>query len=138
MNDFNLKELGEENFNPADICPDVPFTQDKFYGDWQRKIGRPSRRFVVFRRGEAKAYFQIIKYPLILGKSYFYCPYGPVVSEFSEELMNFLKSELLRIAKEENVVFTRLDFTPIVGNASMFFKSPAYTYHSAYFQPRYE
>ncbi len=142
MQQFELREIGEDYiFDPTIIYENTPFTQARFYGDWQKNLGRTVRRFLVSNKGEVVAYFQIIKYPLLFGKSYFYIPYGPVVKDFSEDFFNNLKKELILIAKMENVVFIRLDFTPPVSSeilSKFFTKAPLYTYHSAYFQPRLE
>lgn len=123
------------------LFPNAPFTQAEFYGKWQTGLGREVRRFLVYLETEPVAYFQLIKYPLVAGKSYFYIPYGPVSKYFSEEFLAALKSELIKIATVENVVFVRLDFMPLIaGNIlqKFFTKSWRSTYHSAYFQPRFE
>src|SRR3990167_3154477 len=142
MKQFELREIGDdENFNPSNLCDDVPFTQASFYGDWQKSLGRPVKRFLVYSDKEVVAYFLLIKYPLLFGKSYFYIPYGPVTKDFSEDFFANLKQELKRIAKAENSVFVRLDFTPLATSETLskfFTKAPLYTYHSAYFQPRTE
>jgi len=142
MKNFEIREIGNgENFDPNIFCEDVPFTQASFYGDWQKKLGRIVKRFLVSSDKEIVAYFQIIKYPLLLGKSYFYIPYGPVTKDFSDDFFTYIKQELKRIAKTENIVFVRLDFTPRIPNETLskfFAKAPFYTYHSAYFQPRTE
>lgn len=113
MKQFEFREIGDdENFDPNNLCDDVPFTQASFYGDWQKRLGRTVKRFLVFSDKEVVAYFQLIKYPLLLGKSYFYIPYGPVIKDFSEDFFANFKQELKLIAKNENAVFVRLDFTP--------------------------
>lgn len=142
MKQFEFQEIGDgEPFDPSIICVGTPFTQASFYGDWQKSSGRKTRRFLVYSDKEIVAYFQLIKYPLLLGKSYLYIPYGPVTKDFSKEFFANLKKELARISKAEKAVFVRLDFTPIVSNkilSDIFTKAPLYTYHSAYFQPRLE
>lgn len=132
---MEIKEVQE--FNPNIIYPKTPFTQAPFYGDWQEALGRKVRRFVVSENGKDLAYFQLIKYPLVFGKSYLYSPYGPVVGECAEDLLKFIKKEIENISKEEGAVFTRLDFTPQI-NSEVFSEAPRYTYHSAHFQPRVE
>jgi len=117
MKQFKFREIGkEEDFDPNNLCDNVPFTQARFYGDWQKKLSRIVRRFLVYSDEEIVAYFQLIKYPLLLGKSYFYIPYGPVVKNTSENLFANFKQELKQIAKIEKAVFVRLDFTPPVSN----------------------
>src|SRR3989344_5851046 len=141
MKKFEFREIGNENYDPSNLCENVPFTQASFYGDWQKSLGRTVKRFLTYSGNEVVAYVQLIKYPLLLGKSYFYIPYGPVTKDFSEDFFANLKQELKRIAKVENSVFVRLDFTPPATSEALsefFTKAPLYTYHSAYFQPRVE
>ena len=142
IKNFKIREIGiTESFDPNALCEQVPFTQADFYGNWQRSLGREVKRFVISVDNQNIAYFQLIKYPLLLGKSYFYIPYGPVVKDFSSDFLNYLKQELKKITKSENAVFIRLDFTPLIPNKTLlkiFTKAPFYTYHSANFQPREE
>ena len=142
MKPFELKEIKEdEAFDPIAICESAPFTQASFYGDWQRSLGRKVRRFLVSDGDEAVAYFQVVKYPLLLGKSYLYVPYGPVVKDSSETVLANLREKIISIAKEESAIFVRLDFTPQIPGETLskfFTKAPLNTYHSAYFQPRIE
>lgn len=70
-----------------------------------------------------------------------YLPYGPVVREYSNSFLFSLKKHLARLARIENSIFVRVDFTPPVPNemlSKFFTPAPLYTYHSAYFQPRAE
>lgn len=142
MPHYHFQELSEaDHFDPSSLLPQTPFTQAKFYGDWQKKINRAVRRFFVIKNGKTVAYFQIIKFPLLLGKGYLYIPYGPLTTDHSNEFLSALKSKLIQVTKQENAVFTRLDFTPSIPNNSLknfFTQAPTYTYHSAYFQPRNE
>lgn len=137
-----FRELAEnDEFDPNAITLHVPFTQAAFYGAWQRKLGRSVRRFVAQDGDKVVAYFQLITYPLLRGKSYLYLPYGPVTNDTSPAFLTELKRELIRIAKEERAAFIRLDFTPAVKNETLerfFTKASPSTYHSAYFQPRAE
>jgi len=147
---FELKELtGGEDFDLATFHIEAPFTQADFYADWQRGLGREVKKYIInninetTKESEIVAYFQMIKYPLLLGKSYFYIPYGPVFknSNTKEDLLVFIKQEIKKISMAENAVFTRLDFTPVIANEilnKVFTKSPLYTYHSSFFQPRTE
>src|SRR3989338_7063136 len=113
MKPFELKEIKEdEAFDQIAICESAPCTQASFYGDWQRSLGRKVRRFLVSDGDEVVAYFQVVKYPLLLGKSYLYVPYGPVVKDSSETVLANLREKIISIAKEESAIFVRLDFTP--------------------------
>lgn len=142
---FILCELSGDNlFDPNTLSDHVSFTQAKFYGDWQKALGRVVRRFIIKNKNEIVAYFQLIKYPLLFNKSYYYSPYGPVIKEslFSQELLLFIKNKLVAVAVADGAVFSRLDFTPIIKDRvllqKLFSLSLLCTYHSAYFQPRYE
>lgn len=142
MKNYKIQEItNTENIDLGIFCENVPFTQAGFYGDWQKKLGRAVKRFLISCNGETVGYFQIVKYPLLLGRSYFYIPYGPVTKDFSDDFLIYIRQELKRIAKTENAVFVRLDFTPFVPGSTLsrfFTKSLLCTYHSAYFQPRAE
>lgn len=144
-NNYQFQELHEEEiFEPSTLVEYVPFTQAKFYGNWQKFLGRKVRRFIVNKNEQTIAYFQIIKYPLISNKSYLYIPYGPVTKDFSKDFLQSLKNKIKEICKNENAVFARLDFTPKPNQVEqnnlvkLFSKAPKSTYHSAYFQPRVE
>ncbi len=142
MKYFETKEIkNNKEFDLNDIVSNAPFTQAYFYGDWQEGLGGKTRRFLVYCDKEIIAYFQLIKYPLVFGKNYMYVPYGPIIKDFSEELLGHLKKEISTIAKKENAVFVRLDFTPSISNnilSNFFSKALFCTYHSANFQPRTE
>lgn len=143
MQNFSLRELDKDtSFDPLDIYENAPFTQAGFYGNWQESLGRGVSRFLVSDGGMPLCFFQLVVYPLLLGKRYGYVPYGPVLKIYSEELLFFLRQELVRIAKEKNLVFIRLDFTPLIEDNrfadELFIRSSQITYHAAHFQPRAE
>ena len=142
MNHYEYIELKEgETYDPNVLVQGVPFTQQDFYGTWQREIGRTVRRFTVRKGTSIVAYFQLIVYPLMKGKTYIYIPYGPVTTDTSAEFYTELTVKLREIAREHSATFVRLDFTPAVSDekiSSHFKKAPQCTYHSAYFQPRTE
>jgi len=143
MPNFSLRELDKDQFfNPLDIRSDTPFTQAGFYGDWQKSLGRGVFRFLILHDGAPACFFQLITYPLLFGKRYGYIPYGPISKEYSEELLRFLRHEIIRIAEEKDLVFIRLDFTPSITDNrlldALFVRSSRATYHAAHFQPRAE
>lgn len=142
MKKYEFRELGsDEVFDPGTIYKNTPFTQADFYGKWQNSEGRTAKRFLAYLQGRVVAYFQIIKYPLIKDKSYLYIPYGPVTNDSSSDFLLSFKEKITEITKESRAIFTRIDFSPKVDNELLtkyFKKSTLYTYHSAYFQPRFE
>ena len=141
MKSYEFIELKEEDFDPNTIVQVTPFTQAIFYGKWQEKMNREVKRFIVKKNNKKIAYFQIIKYKLFFNKSYFYIPYGPITTDITEDFLKALKDFISKLSKENNIVFTRFDFTPSIPENTIqkfFKKSPKYSYYSAYFQPRLE
>jgi lipid II:glycine glycyltransferase (peptidoglycan interpeptide bridge formation enzyme) len=142
MPPFTFKELADtEDFDPTSLSTEASFTQAKLYADWQKDHHRVVRRFVVLYADTVIAYFQLIKHHLPFKKSYLYIPYGPITNNTSPEFLSALKSHLVTVAKEEDTVFVRLDFSPTVSDSTLapfFTKSPRCTYHGSYFQPRIE
>ena len=113
MNNYKLLEIKQEDiFDPNTIFEGAPFTQSQFYADCQSKYLRSPRKFVIQKEDVLVCYFQIFEYGLLKNKKYLYIPYGPVVNDFSEEFMIFLKKELETILVQGGAVFLRLDFTP--------------------------
>jgi lipid II:glycine glycyltransferase (peptidoglycan interpeptide bridge formation enzyme) len=142
MDRYTFQEISEEqDIDLSSICKETPYTQAGFYGRWQKMLGGYAKRYLVYEGNEAVAYFQTIKYPLARGKNYIYIPYGPVVKEYSDDLLASIKNKLHQIAKEDKAAFVRLDFTPAMRINTLgkhFKKSPPYTYHGAILQPRNE
>jgi len=143
MKKFDLKEILEDDLSDIEIfLPNgTPFTQAPFYGVWQKSLGRLVKKFQVCDGENVVAYYQIIRFPLYFKWNYFYIPYGPIIIRESADLLIFIKKHLKQLAKDNQAVFVRLDFTPIINSPDylkIFRSSPKYTYHSAYFQPRYE
>jgi len=140
MKQYKIQKINSDNFDIS-FLKNVSFPQAFFYGNWQENLGRDVKRYVVSCDDTNVAYFQMVKYPLLFGKSYFYIPYGPVTNDFSDDFFIFIKQELQKIAQMEGAVFIRLDFSPTVKNDTLlkfFKKTPRSSYHSAYFQPRAE
>lgn len=142
MNRYTYQEVDDEkDVDLSAICAGTPYTQATFYGKWQEKLGGAAKSYSVYDGDKVVAYFQAIKYPLARGKCYMYVPYGPVVKEYSDDLIASIKSKLKEIARNQNAAFVRLDFTPTAPSnilGKYFKKSPPYTYHGAILQPRTE
>lgn len=64
------------------------FLQSWEWGEWQKALGREVLRYWILEDVEGKAgTMQLIKMPLPFGKYYWYCPYGPIVSEKSPQIL---------------------------------------------------
>ena len=102
------------------------FLQSWQWGEFQKNIGRkiwrlaivddlssggkiPSPRLVRLVRKNSKlvAVALIVKYNLPFGKSYLYCPRGPVMNE--SRISNMLFSEIKKIARKEKSFFLKID-----------------------------
>jgi lipid II:glycine glycyltransferase (peptidoglycan interpeptide bridge formation enzyme) len=140
---FTIKEVKNNHEVEAFLISlNAPFTQGMDYANWQ--IRREVRQFIVEKDGQITAFFQAIKYPLIFGKSYYYIPYGPVVREYSADLLDFLQKSL-DVLRSKDVVFVRSDFFPKTENENVlecikrnFYKVPALLSNGSSFQPRQE
>jgi len=69
----------------------------------------------------------IIKYDLPFGQSYLYCPRGPIISQkfIKSKVVDFLFSEIKKIAKEEKAMFLKVDppVFPLLKGARGIFKT---------------
>lgn len=140
---FTLREVNNPlDWEPFLIEMEASFTQGLDYFKWQS--GRETKRFIIDSGGETVAFFQAFRFPLILNKSYYYIPYGPVVRNSSPELLKFIKDSLEKI-KDKNTVYVRLDFYPtFIENTDQnilskyFYKVPKIFSAGSNFQPRQE
>ncbi len=140
--EYSIKELlNDEREYPLEIFGGSSFTQSNIYANWQTKKGRWVGRYLVEKNNKTIAFFQVIEYPLFFGKKCLYIPYGPVSIDTSRDFFVFLKNSLLKISKERDAIFARIDFDPKIESDllnNIFTKSPACTYSSSFFQPRSE
>jgi lipid II:glycine glycyltransferase (peptidoglycan interpeptide bridge formation enzyme) len=117
-----------------------PFLQSWQWGEFQKKValrqaqgrrdGQGVWRVGVENSGELVAAATIIKKELPAGKSYFYCGRGPVVKQttnnkqLTTELFKLLFKEIEKLAREEGVMFLRLDpLTQITDHKSQITKT---------------
>jgi lipid II:glycine glycyltransferase (peptidoglycan interpeptide bridge formation enzyme) len=143
LNNLIFKEIKDELFNPSLVLKNYPFTQAEFYGEWQKSSLRVVRRFVVLSDKEVIAFMQAIEYPLMFGKKFVYIPYGPIIKNYSQSLISFIKNNLKNIYSKD-IVFVRFDFSPTLNKEEyvlikkLLFLVPEFAQNSAMFQPRLE
>lgn len=91
----------------------APFLESWEWGEFQNKAGHKAIRLGAEDDGKIVACATIIKKKLFLGKSYFYCPRGPVFGAGKEvkAVQELLYGEIKKIALEEKAIFLR--FEPI-------------------------
>src|SRR4030042_6010534 len=93
----------KEEWNKFIVENNGLFLQSWEWGEFQEAVGRK-----VWRIGDGESWqAQIIKHDLPFGKSYLYCPGGPVVSE-KLKIKNFLE-KVEKIAKQENPIFLKVE-----------------------------
>ena len=144
MNNVRIREVREEAlYNPLILTHAVPFTQAFFYGEWQEGMGRRVRRFVGESASGPVIFFQTIEYPLPLGKSYVYIPYGPITMvPRGESLMKTLSEFVLEAFRGTHAIFVRFDFSPTLMESEMplaekyFRAGDAFSYRGSSYQPR--
>lgn len=92
----------------------IPFLQAPFYGAWQERDGKTVIYFLVYDGDVLIAAGLAVKYDAPGGISFFYCPYGPIASQWTPELYAALQEFFAPIAKRTGATFVRLDDTNIV------------------------
>ena len=103
------------------------FLQSWEWGEFQKRVGRKAWRLGIYEvvlnnKNEIDklqitkliAVILIVKYDLPFGRSYFYCPRGPVanklkIKNYESKIFNILFSEIKKIAKKEKSLFLRID-----------------------------
>lgn len=86
------------------------------WGEFQKKNGNKIVRYGIYDENKIILATTLIKNNLFFGKSYFYCPRGPVINqsliidyESRIKILKFLFSEIKKIVKKENAIFLRFD-----------------------------
>ena len=88
--------------------PLQPFLQSWAWGEFQSGLGRRIWRLGVVDDDVVVAAALIIEHQLILGKSYLYCPRGPVAA--TAEALNLLLSELPKFGQTTGAMYLKIDF----------------------------
>ncbi len=100
-----LKELEERLEQP------VSFLQSPLYGRLQEHDGKTVVYFVANVGEATNACGLAVRYTAPLGMNFLYCPYGPVASKCSPQLVAGLRTFFKPIARELGCAFVRLDAT---------------------------
>ncbi len=97
-----LKRLSTNGNSPS-------FLQAPFYGAWQERDGKTVVYFAAHDGEELIAAGLAVQYDAPGGISFLYCPYGPVATTWTPELLAALRSFFAGVAKQTGVSFVRLD-----------------------------
>ncbi len=97
------------------------FLQSWEWGEFQESMGSKVFKVGIEQEGILAAAATLIKRDLPIGRSYFYCPRGPImnfefrISNFesisNDKIFDLLVDEIYLIAKKENVIFFRFEPT---------------------------
>lgn len=98
-----LQEMADSSAEP------LSFLQSPLYGRLQSQDGKPVVYFIAKKGGTTLACGLAVKYTAPLGMSFLYCPYGPVSSDWSKELLQALRLFFIPIARELDCAFLRID-----------------------------
>ncbi len=95
---------------------DFGVLQSWAWGDFQQQLGRKVFPLATLdEQDNFVAVALVIKQPLKLGKSYFYLPRGPILSDAKSaggkqaDILESLLSQISRLAQKERAIFLRLD-----------------------------
>jgi len=115
MKIIEIKESQKENWNES-IAENnsESFLQSWQWSEFQQKTGKKIFKIGIEDNGDLLAVALLIKQNLPFGKSYLYCPRGPVILASSikyqiSNICDLLFDEVKRIAKEEKCMFLRVD-----------------------------
>ncbi|MFA6171295.1 MAG: peptidoglycan bridge formation glycyltransferase FemA/FemB family protein [Patescibacteria group bacterium] len=103
----NIAEQKAWNCFIAGNCP-AEFLESWEWGEFQKEAGSKVIRLSAENDKGAAACATFIKKKLFLGKSYFYCPRGPV-SCGNKEADGLLFHEIKKIAEKEKAIFLRFE-----------------------------
>lgn len=87
----------------------VSFLQSSLYGQLQERDGKTVVYFVANLGDTTVACGLAVRYTAPLGMNFLYCPYGPVASAWSPQLVTALHAFFKPIARELGCAFVRLD-----------------------------
>ena len=110
MNIVNIKKESDLNSFIASQA-NSQFLQSWQWGEFQNKVAGETFRWAVIDNNEILATAILVKKTLPMGKSYFFCPRGPVFQANSNKaaVVKFLFEEIIKIAKAEGVIFMRFE-----------------------------
>lgn len=84
------------------------FLQSKFWGEFQKEHGQSCWYLGAYDKKELVGIALVVKANLPLGKSYLYCPKGPVVVA-GRGVLNFILDGIRKLAEKENAIFLRFE-----------------------------
>lgn len=117
MNLIIIKDK-EKLDNFLEKLPYSRFLQSWEWGEFQQQVGFGVKRVGLEKDGQLIVVATLIKKNLFFGRSYWYCPHGPIVNHKSR-MKNYelLFKEIIKIAKKEKVIFLRFEPAESIHNS---------------------
>ncbi|MBI3633972.1 MAG: peptidoglycan bridge formation glycyltransferase FemA/FemB family protein [Candidatus Vogelbacteria bacterium] len=145
IDDFEFNQVDLCSYNELATGHNLPLPQNAFFGEWHEDRGRQVYRYKVLAResGKVLAIFQILKYPIMLSKSFLYVPHGPVFFSLSEDFWPGFKKFAIELASREGAIFLRFDphymsdQDAVLLQKGLVSRAPKYMYDGI-FQPKFE
>ena len=112
MEVIEVKEDQREEWNNfVKTSPNSSLLQSWQWGQFQQSLGRRIWRLAIQSEKEWLILALVVKHNLPLGKSYLYCPRGPILSNYKFQITNskLLFDKIQGIAEKENSIFLRID-----------------------------
>lgn len=120
----------------------LPLTQSLPYYEWNSSYGNKADFFTIYKAENQIGFFCIYNHKIFKNFKLGYIPYGPVLKEYSNELLLLIKKYLLKYASDNKLFAIDLDFTlpnfEVIQNLNSIFKVKARFQISNYIQPRTE
>lgn len=127
MKIIEVKENQKDRWNDfIKSSPNGSLLQSFGWGNFQKSLGRKIWRLMV-NNSQVLGATLITKHNLPFGKSYLYCPRGPIIrygiikSHSHRVVLRNILKRIREIAKRENSIFLRID--PTINSGSEFFAS---------------
>ncbi len=87
--------------------PLQPFLQSWAWGEFQAAVGRRVWRLGAWEQDRLLAMATVIEHQLVLGRTYLYCPRGPIAAD-AQSLATLL-AELRKLADREGAMYLKVD-----------------------------
>lgn len=101
--------------------PLQPFLQSWAWGEFQRALGRPIWRLGAFVGDELVGSALVIQHELLLGKTYVYCPRGPLA--LTEEAWTALTAAITDLGRQQKAMYVKVDPTILPFGSPLWEKS---------------
>ena len=112
MNIIEAKEDQKEKWNDfVKASPNSSLLQSFKWGEFQEVLGRKIWKLVMKKENQWLILSLVVKHNLPMGRSYLYCPQGPIFQnrEYKIENTELLFDKIKELAKKEKAIFLRID-----------------------------